>query len=246
MAASKPFRQPAEQRNRDHETNEQHPQTEAEPMNHSEARRRMPAVELIDDVDLREQTVAEVARFPDYFWTAPATSSDRYHNHFARGERGLWIHVLMAATALERVVDSHVAQDRLDEDEADHARSAVLLHDGRKYGERWRPGQSADKDHDLQMFHVLQRRGFPPGVADAVASHMGAWYQGPSPSTPLQHIVHEADMLASARHVTPAVYYAPDELVDAAPDLPRCRPDDSAPRTTGDQSGLAEFGGGAP
>jgi hypothetical protein len=71
---------------------------------------------------------------------------------------------------------------------------------------------------------------------------MGAWYDGPEPSTPLQHVVHEADMLASARHVTPAVYYAPDELVEAAPDLPRCQPDDTDPRTTGDQTGLGDYG----
>lgn len=214
-------------------------------MKDSEARRRMPAVELIDDVDLREQTIAEVARFPDYFWTAPATSSDQYHNQFARGERGLWIHVCMAATAVERIVDSHVEQGRLSDREADYARAAVVLHDGRKFGDRWRPGQSADKDHDLQMYRVLQSRGFPEPACDAVASHMGPWYDGPEPSTPLQHVVHEADMVASARHVTPAVYHAPDELVEAAPDLPRCRPTDAEPRSGADQSSLGAYGGGA-
>jgi hypothetical protein len=214
-------------------------------MRNSEARRRMPAVELIDDVDLREQTIGEIARFPGYFWRAPATSSGQYHNRFARGERGLWIHVLMASTALERVVDSHVAQGRLSDREANYARAAALLHDGRKYGDHWRPGEGADKDHDLQMHHVLKRRDFPAPVADAVATHMGPWYDGPEPSTPLQRVVHEADMVASARHVTPAVYHAPDELVKAAPDLPRCRPGDDAPRTSGDQAGLGDYGGGA-
>lgn len=214
-------------------------------LDRAEAERRMPAVQLIDDVDLRAKVLDEVARFPGYFWTAPATSSEQYHNRFARGERGLWTHVLMVATALERTVDSHVEQGRLDETEADHARAAVLLHDGRKYGDRYRPGDSADKDHDIQMWDVLRSRGFPEAIADAVAAHMGPWYAGPEPSTPLEQVVHQADMTASARHVTPAVYDAPTELVDVHPDLPRCSPDAAAPRREQRQQPLDEFGGGS-
>lgn len=210
----------------------------------TEGRRRMPAVELIDDVDLRQRTLEEIVDLPEYFWRAPATSSDQYHNEFARGERGLWIHVLMAATALERTVDSHVQQGALTEQEADRARAAVLLHDGRKYGTGWRPGQGADKDHDIQMADRLRDRGFHRQVCDAVASHMGPWYAGPAPSTQLSQAVHQADMMASARHVTPAVYQAPSELVDVQPDLPRCGFDASAPRQEDTQTPLAEFSGG--
>ncbi len=208
-----------------------------------EARRRMPAVSLIDDPELRQQTVEEIARFPEYFWRAPATSSDSYHNKFARGQYGLWIHVLMGATALERTIDSYVQQGLFEETQADHARSAILLHDGRKYGNNWRKGDSADKDHDIQMWRVLNRSDFPSEVADAVASHMGPWYAGPEPSTPLQQAVHQADMVASARHVTPAVYNAPGELVDTYPDLPRCTPESNSPRRTQRQKNLSEQGG---
>lgn len=209
----------------------------------AEARRRLP-VDLVEDVDLRARTVEAIAAFPAYFWTAPATSSDRYHNQYARGERGLWIHVAMAATALERVVDSHVEQGRLSDRQADLARAAVLLHDGRKFGDRWRQGQSADRDHDLRMADVVRRRGFPEPVAQAIASHMGPWYDGPQPSTPLEQVVHQADMVASARHVTPAVYDPPAELLEAQPDLPRCSPDAAAPRRDGRDADLAEFSGG--
>jgi hypothetical protein len=210
----------------------------------SEARRRMPAVSLIERVDLREKVVAEITQFPEYFWEAPATSSSSYHNRFGRDEHGLWIHVLMGATALERTVDSYVEQGQLSGEEADYARAAILLHDGRKYGGSWRPGDPADKDHDLQMWRALRSAGFPEPVADAVASHMGPWYKGPEPSTPLQQAVHQADMLASARHVTPAVYNAPKELVEAYPDLPRCSPEADSPRTGQRQQGLTEFQGG--
>lgn len=195
-----------------------------------EAIRRMPAVELIEDTQLRMRTIEQIRRLPGYFWHAPATSSSSYHNRFGRGECGLWIHVLMGATALERCIDSYVAQGIVEDHGADYARAAILLHDGRKYGDEWRQGQPADKDHDLQMAQVLEDAGFPQEVVGAVAAHMGAWYEGPSPSTPLEQAVHQADMIASARHVTPAVYDPPPQLVAKYPDLPRCSPDDDAPQ----------------
>ena len=213
-------------------------------LDRDEVQRRMPAVALIDDDRLRRLTVDHIAEFPEYFWRAPATSSDRYHNRYARDDRGLWIHVLMSATALERVVDSPVEQGDLSDREADMARAAVLLHDGQKYGTSWRPGQSAASDHDLLMAATIRQGQLPEPVAAAVASHMGPWYDGPEPETPLQRLVHQADMMASARHVEPAVYDAPEELVAVHPDLPRCGFDDAAPVRGSQQQPLAEFGGG--
>jgi hypothetical protein len=94
------------------------------------------------------------------------------------------------------------------------------------------------------MADVVRRRGFPEPVARAIAAHMGPWYDGPEPSTPLEQVVHQVDMTASARHVTPAVYDPPAELLEAQPDLPRCSPDAAAPRRDGRDADLAEFSGG--
>lgn len=190
----------------------------------------MPTVTLIEDDELRHRVVETVAEFPSYFWEAPATSSDEYHNQYARGERGLWTHVLMCATALESLSDTYLEQGRLDEREVDYARAAILLHDGWKYGDEWRSGVSADRDHDLRAARELSDRGFPEPVCDAVAAHMGPWYAGPSPETPLERLVHTADMIGSRRHVTPAVYEAPAEIVAVSPDVPRCDWDSSEPR----------------
>ncbi|MEZ3118199.1 HD domain-containing protein [Halobaculum sp. MBLA0147] len=195
----------------------------------AEALRRMPAAALIENSDLRMDVLDTIGEVPEYFWEAPATSSAEYHNQFARGEHGLWIHVLMAATALEGVVDSYVEQAQLTESEVDFARAAVLLHDGWKYGDSWQSGDGAASDHDLRAADELRERGFPEPVVDAVASHMGPWYDGPDPSTPLEQVVHQADMMGSRRHVTPAVYRAPEELVEVHPELPRCDWDDSEP-----------------
>jgi hypothetical protein len=211
-------------------------------MNVTEAYRRMPALSLIDDHELRQATAAEITHFPSYFWRAPATSSDDYHNQFARGEHGLWIHTLMVATALERTIDSYVERGAFDSYDADCACAAAILHDGRKYGDRWRPGASADGDHDLQMAdRVRDNDELPEAVAGAIAAHMGPWYAGPPPKDAVERAVHTADMTGSARHVTPAVYDPPATLVDAHPDLPRCHFDDAAPTRDGCQ---ATLGGG--
>jgi|APHM01.1.fsa_nt_gi HD domain. len=212
-------------------------------MTPSDAHQRVPALALVDDPDLRQAAADEVAQLPDYFWSAPATSSDEYHNQFARGEHGLWIHTLMVATALERTIDSYVDRGAFDEYDADCARVAAILHDGRKYGDRWRPGKSAAGDHDLQMAdYIRDYTELPETVAGCVAAHMGPWYAGPPPKDAVERAVHTADLTGSARHVTPAVYDPPARLVDAHPDLPRCHSDADAPRREGRQLSLG--GGG--
>jgi hypothetical protein len=214
-------------------------------LDRSEVERRMPPVTRIDDRELQMRTVRELGRLPAYFWDAPATSSDDYHNEFGRGRHGLWIHTLMSCTALRRIADSYVEQDRLTRADIDRARAALLLHDGRKYGQNWHTGKSAAKDHDLQMSRRLDEQDFATKIVGAVASHMGAWYAGPQPQTPLERLVHHCDMMASARHVTPAVYDPPAELVEVHPDLPRAGVSDSCvTRDDPDRSMLTDFGGG--
>jgi hypothetical protein len=44
-------------------------------------------------------------------------------------------------------------------------------------------------------------------------------------------------MTGSARHVTPAVYRAPAELLEVHPDLPRCDWDDPTPIPIRDEGG---------
>ena len=194
----------------------------------------MPTVTLIDDEDLQERVVETIRELPAYFWEAPATSSEEYHNRYARGERGLWTHVLMCATAVESLKDSYVERGRLNDEYVDYARAAILLHDGWKYGDEWTAGESAERDHDLRGSRELSARGFPGAVCNAVATHMGPWYDGPPPTTPLERFVHLADMVGSRRHVTPAVYDAPEEIIAANPEIPRCEWSASEPRRSDD------------
>lgn len=169
-----------------------------------EVYRRMPALNLIDDDELREETARVTAAAPEYFWRVPASTSG-YHHPFCRGERGLWAHTLMVCTVLERLADSYVQQGLIERRDVDLARSAAILHDQRKNGPPDVPSDSSVSNHDVLMANVVREEGLPSAVEGAVRAHMGPWYDGPMPETPLQRLVHNADMVASTETVTPKV-----------------------------------------
>lgn len=183
--------------------------------------KRFPPVTKITDGDVYDETLeALIKHVPKYFFEAPAASSYDFHNPYACGERGLWIHTLMVSTAYERLVDSYVSQGLITELEADYGRSAVLLHDIRKYGDQYH-GQTALKNHDLLAAELVREKTvLPDQVADAIASHMGPWYEGPEPETPLQQLVHQADMAASTKNGTFGIYETPLPIKRLYPSLP--------------------------
>jgi len=47
------------------------------------------------------------------------------------------------------------------------------------------------------MARLVWESALDDRVVDAVAAHMGPWYDGPAPETPLEWLVHHADMVAS-------------------------------------------------
>lgn len=176
-------------------------ETPPQPLPKDEVYRRLPALERIEDDSIRKWTRQFSANAPDYFWEVPASTSG-YHHPICRKERGLWVHTLMVFTAVERLVDSYEARFGVD---PDHARAAALLHDQRKNGTPEDPSSSAVSDHDLRMAAYIRSWGGPEPVAEAVESHMGAWYDGPEPDSPLGELIHNADMMASTSNATLAV-----------------------------------------
>ena len=188
----------------------------------NEAERCFPPIHLISEWRIYYGTLDAIRKgVPKYFWHAPAASSYNHHNPYACGERGLWIHTLMVSTAYERLVDSWVGQDLITTYEAELGRSACLLHDLLKHGDSYEEGDSAAKDHDIQCAEFIREEtDLDERVADAVASHMGPWYEGPEPETPLQQLVHQADMLASTKNVTAGIYRKPMEISKLYPSIP--------------------------
>jgi predicted hydrolase (HD superfamily) len=187
-----------------------------------EVERAFPSIECIADEDVRLETATAIRRhIPEYFFRAPAASSYAHHNPYCCGERGLWIHTLMVATAYERLVDSWTGQNLITEHEADLGRTAVLLHDCRKYGAVYDGEERAASDHDLQMASIVREdTSLDARVGDAVASHMGPWYDGPEPETPLDQLVHQADMMAATKNATVGVYEKPREITELYPSIP--------------------------
>lgn len=182
----------------------------------------LPPISLIEDEGLFMETADLVVdHCPDYFWTAPAASTYKHHNPFCCAKHGLWIHTLQVATVYELLAPSDLQQGRITEEELDIGRAAVLLHDMRKYGNKYVEGNYADRDHDLQAAKLIREESdLPEQVADVVAAHMGDWYRGPAPETPLQQLVHKADHAASSKNGTWGIYRKPEPISEFYPILP--------------------------
>lgn len=173
-------------------------------ISNEEAVRRFPELEDIQDERLREAVTGVVQEFPDYFWTAPASS--RHHPPEHRMRHGLWLHTKRVCTSFERLTQSMVKQGHLSWEQIDYGRAACILHDMFKYGI---PPTSVDgtvKDHDSLAANWLDDHAdLPDEVIGAVSAHNGPWYQGKTPSSHLEQIVHIADMQSSDENVRVAV-----------------------------------------
>jgi Zn ribbon nucleic-acid-binding protein len=180
-----------------------------------ETRRRLPAIDYIEDDQIRLEVIELSRRAPAYFWVEPAANGD-YHHELCRNQHGLWAHSLMVSTGIEYFSDSWVAQGRIDEDEVDVARAAAILHDQRKLGPHHAPEDSSTSDHNLSMADVIREESrLPEDVAVGVEEHMGPFYDGPAAETELGKLVHTADMAASTDEYTPTVLTpVPDELLE--------------------------------
>lgn len=168
-----------------------------------EVHRRLPALDLIENDSIREETARLSASAPAYFWTAPA-ASHKYHHPLCREQHGLWAHTLMVVQAVEDLLWTYQGRGLINEADADLARSAAILHDQRKNGPHADPESSSTSDHDLQMADIIiEDSDLPNAVGHAVATHMGPSdsYDGPAPeSGTLNDLVHMADYAASRRN----------------------------------------------
>lgn len=166
---------------------------------------RLPEVTCIDDESIRIETGRIFMKFcPDYFWNIPSSGSGKYHPPDERGTHGNWLHTKRVFLAYEQLARSYVEQGLLTTTEYHAGQSAALLHDMLKFGY-----PSAQNDHTVAEHGVIvadlieDRSSLPQSVADAVRSHNGAWGEGTIPETPLEQVVHLADMT-----VTPVHYYS--------------------------------------
>jgi len=180
----------------------------APPISAPEAERRMPSLDLIENDAIREETRKLTMFAPAYFWERPGSTAG-YHNAH---EHGLWAHTLKLSTVIERLADSYTERGLLRKPlDVDRAHAAAILHDQRKAGE---DGEETQSDHDWWMGGVVRQESeLGEAVARAIEEHMGAWGDGPDPSSTLAELVHVADMVASDDNVDIALPApVPEEL----------------------------------
>ena len=165
-------------------------------------------ISSIQNVDIRNYVIAifeELA--PDYFWTAPASTSAKYHPKIGLGNGGLVRHTKLAVFWGIELYEAMVAHSfGLDE-----VTAALLLHDLTK--QSGGPG-----GHGVELAKALKGKQWPPQgdpafasvelIIFGVESHMGVWTkpEGKSPnwrnSGLLRNfcsLVHLADYCASRK-----------------------------------------------
>lgn len=187
-----------------------------------DVRERFPEVEIIESDFIRNEVI-EAFRdgHEEGFFEAPAATSYGYHNPLACSKHGLWIHTKMVFTAFERFHWTYTEMGSIKKKHVDHGRAACLLHDMRKHGEKY-TGSGATSDHDVECAEwVAKNTDLPQNVSRAIASHMGPTttrYKGPAPVSPLQKLVHTADMAGSTKLGTWHLY-KPHDLIKARYDV---------------------------
>ena len=172
-------------------------------------------IDTLQDIDDRRFAYHLLSNLPDYFFSAPASSSGKYHPSNDLGNGGLVRHSISVVRMLEHLLEPDGYSDFTDE-QKELLKIAALFHDCMKSGTQ----EEYEKDKRTKFLHPLYaanfimttaiNNGYPYEKAlfiyNAVISHMGQWNTKgdvilPTPKTPDQKILHLADYLASRRDI---------------------------------------------
>lgn len=160
----------------------------------------------------RKLTERALEAAPVAFWTAPASTSGKYHPAGSLGRGGLVRHTRKVFRLTLDLLNMH----GIEQDDTRHsiALSAALLHDTWKVTD---VDEHSNFEHPLRaalvVGELLDKFGDVPHreglqLCQAIRSHMGRWTSSkyshnllPAPESQLDHIVHTADYLASRKHI---------------------------------------------
>jgi len=171
-------------------------------------------LELFGEPLLEEQTIRFMCNWcPDYFFEIPSSGTGKYHPPDEYNTAGNVLHVKRVFLAYEQLARSYLEQQLIDVDEYYCGQAAVLLHDMYKFGWPSENQSSAVPDHDILAAEAIRRKSdLPPLVADMCASHNGAWGEGPVPDSPIEQLLHMADMTVAPRWYRSDVLFPSEEL----------------------------------
>jgi hypothetical protein len=170
--------------------------------------------------DIKNFTKVALDNLPDYFYTAAASSTGRYHPSYALGEGGLVRHTKAATRFANHLLQLEQNQLLFNERERDMILSAIILHDGWKHGNAGstfttheHPQVCADWVETSDIFNDVLPIEDRKEIATAISSHMGQWNTTKrskvvlnKPETEMQKFVHMCDYLASRKDIEVLFY----------------------------------------
>lgn len=140
-------------------------------------------LEKIKDPELRETTIRVLVASPTWFWFIPAALGGKNHPPDECGIGGLVHHTKKVAFFTRYLLRLY---GRRDEDVADKAIAAALMHDCLKYGgedstfaQAWTTGRNWSKTHPISCARHAEKYGAPAEIVDAIASHYGPFLETP-------------------------------------------------------------------
>lgn len=154
---------------------------------------------------------------PEYWYSAPASSSGKYHPNYALGEGGLMRHTIALLRFFNRLVRNEIYGEMFTDKEADLMRVACLMHDSRKSGSQEdfekskytkfdHPVLAAEAVRSIHTTNITEEE--KELVASTIESHMGQWNTDqsgrckivlPKPSNKYQKFVHIVDYMAAMK-----------------------------------------------
>jgi hypothetical protein len=169
-------------------------------------------LEYIKDKTCRTVVCKALSKVDDKFFTAPASSTGKYHPQFAATDKGLVKHTKVAV--LYGVLISGLEYYKLPDEVKDWTISALILHDTCKSGVKW-TDKYTKHTHPILVEGLLNPEELTENeklvwkeICDLIKTHMGQWNTNkhdsavlPKPQTTLQMIVHMADYLASRKEL---------------------------------------------
>ena len=169
-------------------------------------------LDLIVNKELRLVLEEALLKAPSYFYTAPASSSGKYHPEQDLGEGGIIRHT---KTCIRVGLDLLRSEQFIEDNDynRDVIISALMLHDIIKNG--FKDSKNTVSAHPLFACSFLYSLDIDEvnfsiisEIVNCIKSHMGIWNKDregnemlPKPQTQIEKLVHLADYIASRKYI---------------------------------------------
>lgn len=173
------------------------------------------ATDMIQDPALRTMVKTALKSVPKEFYTAPSSSTGKYHPADEINKGGLVLHTCRVVATAQHLADFY----KIDQKERDILTAALILHDSCKGGVPWKDYAKDHGDVAAQFIAGVKGGDTEDGkvVQRLAANHMAQWSQLADgkrdprpPADKLEQIVSYADYIAASDnvYVIPAGYKA--------------------------------------